>query len=148
LAGMSPKAGDGRCRWIKDDGGRAASGIADDPHRKDETGDCVTRAIAIATGKPYREVHDALTVGKVRHLYAGGDSHYAAWSKYPRRRGGVRAFDPDHGSLMGCTDPIWNPSVGSMFRPGTRRSACARTNSRSVDWWWRSADTSSQSSMA
>lgn len=37
-----------------DDGGRKAAGY------KGETGDCVCRAIAIATGKPYQEVYDAL----------------------------------------------------------------------------------------
>ncbi len=36
------------------DGGRAAAGY------KGQTGDCVTRAIAIATGKPYQEVYDAI----------------------------------------------------------------------------------------
>lgn len=36
------------------DGGRAASGF------KGMTGDCVTRAIAIATGKPYEEVYSAI----------------------------------------------------------------------------------------
>lgn len=36
------------------DGGRAEAGY------KGEAGDCVTRAIAIATGKPYQEVYDAL----------------------------------------------------------------------------------------
>jgi hypothetical protein len=36
------------------DGGRAAAGY------KGTAGDCVTRAIAIATGKPYREVYDAI----------------------------------------------------------------------------------------
>jgi hypothetical protein len=40
--------------FVKDDGGRAAAGFTG------EAGDCVTRAIAIATGKPYREVYDAL----------------------------------------------------------------------------------------
>lgn len=38
------------------DGGREASGF------KGTTGDCVTRAIAIATGKPYKEVYDALNL--------------------------------------------------------------------------------------
>lgn len=38
----------------RNDGGRQAAGF------KGKTGDCVTRAIAIATGKPYREVYDAL----------------------------------------------------------------------------------------
>lgn len=37
-----------------DDGGRAAAGF------KGKTGDCVCRAISIATGHPYREVYDAL----------------------------------------------------------------------------------------
>lgn len=41
-------------RLIFDDGGRAAAGL------RGHSGDCVTRAIAIATGKQYREVHDAL----------------------------------------------------------------------------------------
>ena len=40
--------------FIFHDGGRAAAGY------KGMTGDCVTRSIAIATGKPYQEVYDAL----------------------------------------------------------------------------------------
>jgi hypothetical protein len=43
-------------RFELDDGGREAAGY------KGSTGDCVTRAIAIATGKPYQEVYDALNV--------------------------------------------------------------------------------------
>jgi hypothetical protein len=41
-------------RFVFHDGGRAAAGY------RGSTGDCVTRAIAIATGKPYQEVYDAL----------------------------------------------------------------------------------------
>jgi len=41
-------------KFIEDDGGREAAGF------RGKTGDCVTRAIAIATGKPYKEVYDAL----------------------------------------------------------------------------------------
>lgn len=41
-------------KFKHDDGGRAAAGY------KGLTGDCVTRAIAIATGKPYQEVYDAI----------------------------------------------------------------------------------------
>ena len=41
-------------RFVYDDGGRAAAGL------NGITGDCACRAIAIATGKPYREVHDKL----------------------------------------------------------------------------------------
>ena len=40
--------------FVFHDGGRAAAGY------KGETGDCVTRSIAIATGKPYQEVYDGL----------------------------------------------------------------------------------------
>lgn len=41
-------------RFKKNDGGRAKAGY------KGTTGDCVTRAIAIATGKPYQEVYDEM----------------------------------------------------------------------------------------
>lgn len=41
-------------RWEFDDGGRAAAGY------KRETGDCATRAIAIAAGLPYQTVYDAI----------------------------------------------------------------------------------------
>lgn len=43
-------------RWTYNDGGRAAAGF------KGGADDCVTRAIAIATGKPYREVYGAINV--------------------------------------------------------------------------------------
>ena len=41
-------------RFVFNDGGRAAAG------HSGRAGDCVARAIAIATGKPYQEVFDAL----------------------------------------------------------------------------------------
>lgn len=40
--------------FLRDDGGRTAAGFRGD------AGDCVTRAIAIATDTPYREIYDAL----------------------------------------------------------------------------------------
>ena len=40
--------------WVFDDGGRAAAGF------KGKTGDCVCRAIAIATEMPYKEVYDLI----------------------------------------------------------------------------------------
>jgi hypothetical protein len=40
--------------WAYDDGGREDAGF------KGKAGDCVSRAIAIATGRPYREVYDRL----------------------------------------------------------------------------------------
>jgi hypothetical protein len=41
-------------RFNYNDGGRAAAGYSG------KAGDCVCRAIAIATGKPYQEVYDAI----------------------------------------------------------------------------------------
>lgn len=41
--------------FVYDDGGRAAAGF------KGVTGDCVVRAIAIATREPYREIYDELS---------------------------------------------------------------------------------------
>lgn len=40
--------------WVYDDGGREAAGF------KGRTGDCVCRAIAIATETPYKEVYDLI----------------------------------------------------------------------------------------
>ena len=40
--------------WKFDDGGRTKAGY------KGFAGDCVCRAIAIATGIPYRDVYDAI----------------------------------------------------------------------------------------
>jgi hypothetical protein len=44
-------------KFIFNDGGRAAAGY------KGQTGDCVCRAICIATGKPYQEVYELLANG-------------------------------------------------------------------------------------
>lgn len=43
-------------KFMNNDGGRKDTGF------KGNTGDCVTRAIAIATGKPYKEIYDRLNV--------------------------------------------------------------------------------------
>lgn len=58
--------------WVYDDGGRVAAGFRGD------AGDCVCRAIAIATGKPYRDVYDDLAErmaarGKTRSARNGID---------------------------------------------------------------------------
>ena len=42
-------------KYIYDDGGREAAGF------KGKAGDCVARAVAIASGKPYAEVYSALS---------------------------------------------------------------------------------------
>jgi hypothetical protein len=47
--------------WVYDDGGRKAAG-----YRALEVGDCVSRAITIATGLPYQVVYDGLNVAAKR----------------------------------------------------------------------------------
>jgi hypothetical protein len=47
--------------WAFDDGGRAAAGFGRIPKGMGGRGDCVCRAIAIATERPYRDVYDELT---------------------------------------------------------------------------------------
>ena len=43
-------------KYVYNDGGRQAAGY------RGATGDCAVRAIAIATGKPYQEVYDAINL--------------------------------------------------------------------------------------
>src|SRR5271166_3050477 len=50
--------------WKYDDGGREAAGY------KGKTGDCVTRAIAIACELPYQEVYDALNIARANPVKA------------------------------------------------------------------------------
>jgi hypothetical protein len=59
-------------RWTFNDGGRAAAGY------RGKTGDCGTRAIAIATGLPYQQVYDAL------------NSREQSMNRRTRRRGSAR----------------------------------------------------------
>jgi hypothetical protein len=55
--------------FIYSDGGRGLAGF------KGKTGDCVTRAIAIATEKPYQEVYDSLNqLSKMEKPTKGKDS--------------------------------------------------------------------------
>jgi hypothetical protein len=60
--------------YVHDDGGRKAAGYTGD------TRDCVTRAIAIATGLPYQEVYDDLHQAALsdRAYMAKLELHYGA----------------------------------------------------------------------
>ncbi|MBR0934847.1 hypothetical protein [Bradyrhizobium jicamae] len=73
--------------FVYDDGGRAATGF------KGSAGDCVTRAIAIATGRPYREVYDALAVGLLDYVAA----HRDRTAKRIARGGGRKGTTPRNG---------------------------------------------------
>ena len=66
--------------FIYNDGGRAAAGF------KGSAGDCVTRSIAIAAGKPYQEVYDALFKG-IREFSIGrspnpNNPHFRSFRPY------------------------------------------------------------------
>jgi hypothetical protein len=98
LAELEGRSEDGRCRFVEDDGGRSESGIARGS-AKDATWDCVVRSIAIATGKPYRNVHDGLTGATVRFVANAKDG----WGKQKRRS--VRDFHADHGVHRDVSGP-------------------------------------------
>lgn len=73
--------------FVKDDGGRSK-------YFKGDAGDCVTRAIAIATGIDYKEVYDALFDG-IDQLKTSGRSRYA--KKLRIKKSGTRGTSPRNG---------------------------------------------------
>ena len=68
--------------FVENDGGRSAAGF------KGKTGDCVTRAIAIADERDYREVYDALFEGQ-RKFGEGRSRAAKVARKNPSPRTGV-----------------------------------------------------------
>ena len=91
------------------DGGRAAAGF------KGSTGDCVTRAVAIATGIPYRDVYD-LVHERNREFYATSRTRHAVAA---RRKGTAgRQSSPRDGVMKPVTRQImadlgweWTPTM-------------------------------------
>jgi hypothetical protein len=79
------------CAWCLDDGGRQAAGFVG------ETGNCVTRAITIATELPYKQVYDDLFALTRAYADEHGDrvSDYIAFNG-ASPRGGVfrKVFEP------------------------------------------------------
>ena len=72
--------------WIWDDGGRHAAG------HKGLAGDCVARALAIASGRPYQEVYDRLAEGNANQRTSKHDK-----PNHPR----LKAKTASHGILTG-----------------------------------------------
>jgi hypothetical protein len=94
-----------RCEFVEDDGGRAAAGYGE------SSGDCVARAITIATGKPYAEVFEALKAAHdryVKRLHPGGDAAIAE----ERRR-----TEPVHN---GCSETVYGRYLRSLGWQYTR----------------------------
>jgi hypothetical protein len=87
-------------RWQFNDGGRAAAGF------KGKTGDCVTRAIAIATGIRYQQVYDELHARN--KAYAA--SRRGRVAERIARGGGRRGTTPRNGIFK----EIWRPYVEQL----------------------------------
>lgn len=83
-------------KHVYDDGGRSAAGY------KGHTGDCVTRAVAIASGRPYADVYAAL----------------AKWSGSERKSRGASARNGIHTTRKWFKDYmrslgfVWTPTMG------------------------------------
>src|SRR5262249_50182255 len=82
-----------RCEFVEDDGGRAAAGYGE------ASGDCVARAITIATGKPYAEVFEALKAAHGRYVKRLRPGSHAAISEERRRT------EPIH---EGCNEKVYS----------------------------------------
>lgn len=92
-------------RYEYNDGGRRAAGF------KGDTGDCVVRAITIATGKPYREVYDLVNATARRTVRT---SHALSRGRVRRRsissaRTGV--FKPDIKKILKHLGWKWTPTM-------------------------------------
>lgn len=77
-------------KFVYDDGGREAAGF------KGDAGDCVARAIAIASGRPYREVYDALHKRAKDYLSRNPNLGPRARRMHSSPRNGVKreVYDP------------------------------------------------------
>jgi len=100
--------------YVYDDGGRSAAGY------RGRAGDCVVRAIAIATGQNYRTVYDDLAV----RIKAASD---ADWEKISQRipswrgkRNPDRDTSPRNGVAREVYEPYLLNEVGWQWTPVMR----------------------------
>jgi hypothetical protein len=91
--------------WMYNDGGRAAAGF------QGEAGDCVTRAIAIATKLPYQQVYDELR--RRTAVFARGRSRAA---KRAARGSGRSGTTPRNGVFKDAYRP-WLIELGWAWTP-------------------------------
>lgn len=144
--------------WTYDDGGRADAGF-----KGEAPGDCVTRAIAIATGRPYREIYDELFERgreKWRGKLVGADftrkasprtgASPAVYKPYIKELGGV--WTPTMHIGQGCNVHLRQgemPEDGTLIVRLARHLAtvvdgelrdthdCSRRGTRCVYGYWR-----------
>lgn len=84
-----------RYRW--DDGGRKRSGFKREPAK-----DCACRAIAIASGKPYKEVRTLLLASAKRERRKADRSH-PDWGVHRA------VYEPVMRALGAVWHPLWGP---------------------------------------
>jgi hypothetical protein len=120
-----------RCEFVENDGGRAAAGY------REPVGDCVARAITIATGKPYTEVFEALKAAHARYVKRLRPGSDAAVSEERGRKEPV---------YNGCSEkvyghylrlpPIHRLAIHANKRTGLspRQGAPGRTPDRGREW--------------
>jgi hypothetical protein len=82
--------------WVYDDGGRAAAGY------RGKAGDCVARAVAIASGLPYATVYAALADG------AGNERK----SRGRTARNGIHTRRKWFKDYMRAIGFVWTPTMG------------------------------------
>jgi hypothetical protein len=91
--------------WVYDDGGRADAGF------RGSAGDCVPRAIAIATGLPYLDVYRALGE-RIGAWSAGRSRHARTWTSRSRgataRNGTPKPVIRSYLTDLGWT---WHPTM-------------------------------------
>ena len=87
-------------KWEHNDGGRELAGF------KGKTGDCVTRAIAIASGKSYKEIYEVMANGNLNQRKS---KYYKKGTKTARAGISVRRkWFKDYMSSLGFK---WTPTM-------------------------------------
>lgn len=89
-------------KWVKDDGGRAAAGF------KGQTGDCVVRAIAIATETPYQQVYNELKEARYAYMLEHDDK--------TSRRIANKGTSPRNGTSRNVYE-LYLATKGFVFKP-------------------------------
>lgn len=92
-------------RFIKNDGGRASAGF------KGAAGDCVCRAIAIASGVSYADVYKALAEGNATQRQTKHSKRHKASAGKRTARNGIftqRKWFKDYMAYLGFT---WHPTM-------------------------------------
>lgn len=84
------------------DGGRLEAGY------KGQTGDCVCRAICIATGKPYQEVYDVLANGNATQRKGKREGNKAGKLTASRGINTKRKWFADYMDSLGF---VWTPTM-------------------------------------